>query len=134
MKRIATIALILVLVHLVVAYLHGEAHLSLGVGLERWQWGFVYLVIMIAPLVAMMLYWTPWPASGAMLLGVSMAGSFAFGVYHHFIAISPDNVGHLPEGKGQGLFIATAILLAVIEAGTSAFGFWSFAALRRAAA
>ena len=134
MKRIATIAMILVVVHVVIAYLHGEAHMRLGVGLAPWQWAYVYLVILFAPLVAMMLYWTPWPSTGAMLLGVSMTASFGFGVYHHFIAVSPDHVSHLPPGDAQGLFIATAILLAVSEAVTAAFGFWSYTVLRRSIA
>jgi hypothetical protein len=134
MKRYAAIATILILAHLVIAYLHGEAHESLGVGLLPWQWAFVYSVILTAPLVAMLLYWSPWPAAGALLLGVSMVGSFAFGVYHHFLAVSPDHVSHLPPGDAQGMFVATAYLLGISEAATAAFGFWSFAKLRRRAA
>ncbi|MEX2112163.1 MAG: hypothetical protein WD845_03210 [Pirellulales bacterium] len=133
MKRQAIVATILILVHLVFAAVHGEAHESLGVGLAAWQWAFVYTVITAAPLVAMVLYWTPWRAAGALLLGVSMLGSFAFGVYHHFIAVSPDHVSHLPEGDAQGMFVATAVLLAISEAATAAFGFWSFGRLRKTA-
>jgi hypothetical protein len=131
MKPMAAIATALVLLHMVIAYLHGDAHESLGVGLAAWQWAYVYVVITIAPLVAAALYWTRWPSAGAMLLGLAMAGSFAFGVYHHFIAVSPDHVSHLPAGDAQGMFIATAILLAISEAAAAAFGFWSFARLRR---
>jgi hypothetical protein len=131
MNRNATIATALVLGHLVISYLHGDAHARLGVGLARWQWVYVYGVITIAPLVAMVLYWTPLRPAGALLLGVSMAGSFAFGVYFHFIAVSPDHVSHLPEGDAQGIFVATAILLAVVEAAAAAFGFWSFGGRRR---
>lgn len=134
MNPLATSATALVLGHLLIAYLHGEAHESLGVGLAAWQWAYVYSVITIAPLVAMALYWTPWRAAGALLLGVAMVGSFGFGVYHHFLAVSPDHVSHLPAGDAQGMFVATAILLAVSEAAIAAFGFWSFAKLRRIAA
>ncbi len=134
MKPIPTMATALVLVHLVISYLHGDAHEQLGVGLAAWQWAYVYVVTLAAPLLAMVLYWTRWSAAGAMLLGVSMVGSFAFGVYHHFVAVSPDHVSHLPPGDAQGMFIATAWLLAISEAVIAAFGFWSFARLRRAPA
>jgi hypothetical protein len=134
MKRDATIATVLVLVHLVIAYLHGDAHEALDVDLAAWQWAYVYSVITGAPLVAMLLYWTPWSAAGALLLGVSMVGSFFFGVYYHFVAVSPDHVSHLPPGDAQGMFVATAILLALSEAAAAAFGFWSFATRRRTVA
>ena len=131
MKPMAAIATALVLVHLVIITLHDGAHESLDVGLSSWQWAYVDSVIIVAPLVAGAMYWTPWRAAGAMLLGVSMVGSFAFGAYCHFIAVSPDHVSHLPEGDAQGMFVATAILMAVFEAAIAAFGFWSFAKLRR---
>ncbi len=126
MKRNAAIATALVLIHLVIAVLHGQAHKSLGVDLAPWQWSYVYIVITAMPLVAMMLYWTPLPALGGLFLFVSMTGSLVFGVYYHFVEISPDNVNHLPEGHAQGMFIATAILLAITEAAAAAFGFWTF--------
>jgi hypothetical protein len=131
MNRNATIATLLVFGHAIVAYFHGQAHERLGVGLAPWQWAYVYGVITIAPVVAMVLYWTRWQRPAALLLGVSMVGSFAFGVYFHFIAVSPDHVSHLPEGDAQAMFIATAILLAVVEAAAAGFGFWNFAALHR---
>src|SRR4029079_1127944 len=83
MNRNALIAAALVIAHGVIAYLHGEAHTHLGVDLAPWQWAYVYSVITIAPIVAMILYWTRWAAAGAMLLGLSMVGSCLFGVYHH---------------------------------------------------
>lgn len=134
MQRHAVIATVLVLAHLVISVFHGQAHTDLGVGLATWQWAYVYTVITAAPLLAMILYWTKFRAAGALLLGASMVGSFAFGVYYHFIAISPDNVNHLPEGHAQGMFVATAVLLAIVEAATAAFGFWSFGKLRTAPA
>jgi hypothetical protein len=133
MKRYAAIATILVLVHLAIVYVHGEAHESLGVDLLPWQWAFSYSVIVTAPLVAMLLVWSPWPAAGALLLGVSMVGSFAFGVNCHFMTVSPDHVSHLPTGDAQSTFVVTAYLMAILEAATAAFGFWSFAMLRRRA-
>jgi hypothetical protein len=78
------------------------------------------------PIAAAALYWTRWQRFGALLLTVSMTGSFLFGVYHHFVAVSPDHVSHLPEGDARGLFIATAILLAAVEAAGIAFGVWTW--------
>ncbi|REK18000.1 MAG: hypothetical protein DWQ37_05630 [Planctomycetota bacterium] len=132
MKRLAAVATAIVIVRQVVAQLHGMAHEEVGVGLATWQWVYVYLVIVAAPIVAAVLYWTPLARAGAILLGVSMLAGMLFGVYFHFIAVSPDNVRHLPEGHGHAFFIATAILLVPIELAGTAFGFWSWRRLRPA--
>ncbi|MEX0977990.1 MAG: hypothetical protein WDZ48_04015 [Pirellulales bacterium] len=126
MNRIALVATAIIVVRQVVAQLHGMAHEELGVGLAAWQWAYVYIVIAAAPLVALVLYWTRFARFGALLLGVSMLAGMLFGIYYHFIAISPDNVGHLPAGHGQGFFVATAILLVPLEIIGTAFGFWSW--------
>jgi hypothetical protein len=62
-----------------------------------------------------------------------MFGSLLFGVYYHFVAVSPDHVSHLPEGDAQGVFIVTAILLAISEAAGTAFGIWTWRARPSAA-
>jgi hypothetical protein len=49
-----------------------------------------------------------------------------FGIYYHFIEVSPDHVSHLPAGDSQALFISTAILLIPAELAAAAFGFWSW--------
>jgi Na+(H+)/acetate symporter ActP len=87
-------------------------------------------VIAAAPIVALVLYWTRFAASGALLLGVSMLSGMLFGIYYHFVAISPDNVSHLPPGHGQHFFIATAIALVPLELLGTAYGFWSWNRLR----
>jgi len=135
MNRIALIATLLVVFRQIVAQLHGMAHEQAEVGLAPWQWAFVYSVIVAAPIVAVVLYWTRWIRQGALLLGVSMLAGMLFGIYYHFIAITPDNVAHLPEGtSGHGFFISTAILLVPIELASSAFGFWSWNRLKHAPA
>ncbi len=58
-----------------------------------------------------------------------MFGSLAFGVYHHYVGISPDHVAHLPPGSEQGLFKQTAWLMAAAEA--AGLGFAAWALLRR---
>jgi len=125
MNRIAVGATALIVLRQIVAQLHGMAHEELGVELATWQWVYVYTVIAAAPLVALVLYWTRLARAAALLLGVSMLAGMLFGIYYHFIAVSSDNVAHLPEGHGQGFFIATAVALVPIELAATVYGFWS---------
>src|SRR5215813_9444399 len=115
-----------VVAHGIVAWLHGDAHRQLGVSLNAWQRVFVDVVILAAPIVAIVMLWTRIARWGYLLLAAAMAGALAFGVYHHFIAISPDHVAHLPEGDAQMLFKTTAVLLSVTEAFALAVGCWGW--------
>jgi len=112
LKPLATIT---VLAHLGVSIVHGYAHSQLGVGLTTWQNSYVLLVITVAPLVALALVWTGRVRIGFILLALAMVGSFIFGGYYHYIAISPDHVSHLPPGDAQAMFRFTAVLLMVTE-------------------
>ncbi len=125
MKRNAAIATVLVLVHLVIAVFHGEAHASLGVDLVAWQWSYVYIVIMAMPLVAMVLYWTPWQTLGGLLLCVSMRQLRLRRVLP-LHRRQPRPRAPPARGGSAGMFVATAVLLAVVEAAATAFGFWTF--------
>jgi len=107
---------IAVLAHLLVNVAHGHAHTRLGVGLSTWQNVYVFSVILIAPLVALVLSFTRLARAGAWLLLVSMLGSLVFGLLYHFVIISSDNVNHLPVGSARDLFRITAWLLLVTEA------------------
>ena len=111
-RIVCTIA---VLAHLAVNVLHGRAHDALGVGLSTWQNIYVIVVILIAPLVAMLVLWTRYARVGLVLLVVSMAGSLVFGAMYHYVVISPDHVSHLPPGNAQGMFRMTALLLILTE-------------------
>ena len=103
------------LAHLAVTLLHGQAHDQLHVGLSNWQNIYVLVVIVVAPLVAMLLLWTRYARTGLLLLVVSMAGSLIFGAVYHFVVVSPDHVSHLPPGDAQGQFRITAVLLILTE-------------------
>jgi len=107
---------IIVLAHLVVNLLHGQAHTTLGVGLNSWQQVYVLTVVLLAPLVALGLSFTRYTRVGLWLLLVSMLGSFIFGGVYHYIIISPDHVAHLPPGDARGMFRITALLLLATEA------------------
>jgi hypothetical protein len=107
---------IAVLAHLVVVVLHGQAHTRLGVGLSTWQQSYVLVVIVLAPLVALVLTLTRYARAGLWLLFASMLGSLIFGACYHYIIISMDHVAHLPPGDARGMFRVTALLLMVTEA------------------
>lgn len=106
---------IAVLAHLIVSLLHGQAHTRLGVGLSNWQQTYVLIVILLAPLVALVLSLTRFATAGLWLLFLSMLGSLIFGGSYHYLIISPDHVAHLPPGDARGLFRTTALLLLVTE-------------------
>ncbi len=113
-----------VLAHFVVVLFHGSAHTQLKVGLATWQNVFVLVVIVVAPLLAAILIWSRFSRFGFLLLAASMAGALIFGVYFHYLAISPDHVSHLPPGDAQGTFRLTALLLAITEAIGLTIGMW----------
>jgi len=107
---------IAVVAHLIVNLAHGHAHTRLGVGLNAFQTLYVFGVILIAPLVALVLSFTRLARAGAWLLLVSMLGSLIFGVLYHYVIVSPDNVAYLPVGSARDLFRISAMLLFVTEA------------------
>lgn len=114
-SRIASLVTFVVLAHLVVVLLHGQGHTRLGVGLANWQQLYVIVVILLAPLVALVLSWTRYGRAGLWLLLWSMLGSLVFGALYHYIIISNDHVAHLPAGDARNLFRVTALLLLVTE-------------------
>lgn len=118
------LALLAVFIHLVFGAVHAVAHQILGVELSWLQLIYIVLVITLAPLVAALLFWKRLKNEGAALLFISLAGSLMFGVFNHFLAISPDHVsrvGELPRKSWVFLFQITAVLLALSEA----FGIWA---------
>lgn len=116
------LATLLVAVHTGVLAGHGAAHRALGVELGLWREIFVAVVIVAAPLVAAVLVHTRAHRAGYRSLAVAMLGALAFGVLHHYLAISPDHVDHLPPGDARGAFEATAAAMTVLEAAAAAVG------------
>ena len=114
-NRIAWVVTLAVLAHLVVVVFHGQAHRRLAIELASWQQMYVMVVILLAPLVALVLSWTRYVRAGVWLLLGSMLGALIFGAVHHYIIISEDHVAHLPPGDARGLFRITALLLLVTE-------------------
>jgi Na+/proline symporter len=123
-SRTIKLALAIIAAHAAVVSLHAAAHQILGVEASRVQLLFIVAVIMLAPLIAALLLWKRLTATGATLLAVSMAGALLFGVYNHFVAISPDHVSHvgaMPQKFWALIFQITAALLALVEA----LGIWA---------
>ena len=111
----SSVGTVAVLAHLLIVLLHGIAHSELGVELSAWQETYVAIVIVVAPLVAVVLLWTRHVRLGLWLLAVSMCGSLIFGGYYHYVVVSADHVSHLPPGDAHGLFWVTAPLLVLTE-------------------
>jgi hypothetical protein len=114
--RAARYGTAIVLVHLSINLVHGAAHRELHIDLNTAESLFVVCVILVGPLVAMGLLWTAWQRLGLALLAATMAGSLAFGLYHHFVAMGPDHVGAQVTGFWGDTFVLTAGLLFLAEA------------------
>lgn len=114
----------LVVVHLVAAFWHGNAHTHLAINLSPGKNIFVYVVILIAPVVAGGLLWTRYFAIGLWVFALAMLGAFLFGAYHHYVMVSVDNIGHLPAGSAEShsQFIASAGMIALLELASALYG------------
>jgi hypothetical protein len=118
-------ALVLVLIHLIISTLHGRAHQAAMITLTTFGYVYVIVVITLAPLVAAALLFTRKKKIGALLLALSMSGSFIFGFWYHFLSQTNDNVTQV-HGAWHSTFLWTAITLAVIELAGTVVGFRMF--------
>ena len=109
---------VLAAIHLSVVIWHGGAHSTLAVGLTPFQNAFVFGVILFAPLLATLLLWTRFEDFALWLYMTAMCASLVFGVYYHFIVVSPDNVHYLPAGSDpvRHHFTYSAAAVAITEA------------------
>ena len=117
----------LVAIHLAATLWHGSAHTQLAIALSTEKTIFVYIVILIAPIVAATLVWTRYNRVGLWGFFLSMLGAFLFGAYHHYVLVSPDNIGHLPAGspESHSQFITSAGVIALFELGSAIYGAFS---------
>ena len=114
MRTVKTWLAALVIVHLVVAVVHGVAHGGAHVPLSPAALAFVIVVIQLGPLVGLALTFFQ-PRAGAAVVATSMAGALLFGVVNHFVLPGSDNVVQV-DAEWRTLFSSTAALLALIEA------------------
>ena len=118
-------ALVLILIHLIVSTLHGWAHQAAMVTLTTFGYVYVSVVITLMPLVAAVFLFTRKKKIGALLLALSMLGSFIFGFWFHFLSQTNDNVAQV-HGPWHLTFLWTAIAVAVIELTGTVVGFRMF--------
>ena len=117
MSTLKKIALAVVAIHFVVVVLHSVAHQLVSVNASPAQLAFIFPVIIVAPVVAGVML-PKFEKFGTVLLTASMIGSFAFGVYYHFIAETIDHVTHVAQLEPHfwsQMFLATSYLLAISE-------------------
>jgi len=114
----------LVIVHLAVSLWHGSAHTHLGIELSTGQTLFIYIVIIVAPVVASILVWIRYVSIALWVFCLSMLGSFLFGGYQHYVLVSPDNIHYLPAGtpESHSHFMISACVIALIELGSALYG------------
>lgn len=116
----------IVVIHAIIVALHGLAHQYIPVPLSLVQSLFVSVVIVLAPIIAITLLWTAFDQAGIWLFLIAMTGSLLFGIYNHFLVITPDHISQIPwEGWGL-LFQITAILLLLTEGLGCGVGIWAF--------
>ena len=131
-QREVRFVLATVLGHFAVNGAHGVAHRALAIPLAQSQKLFILVVILLAPALAAALVWKGAHRSGGLLLAASLVGAVLFGVWNHYVAISPDHISHLPatgQPEWKVLFQVTALLLIPTEG----CGIWAAVRLLRRA-
>ena len=123
-------ALALILIHLIISTFHGIAHQAAMVTLTSFGYVYVVLVITLAPLVSAVLLFTRKQKIGALLLAVSMFGSFVFGFWYHFLSSTNDNTTQV-HGSWHSTFLWTAVSLAAVELAGTLAGFWLYRAVSK---
>ena len=103
--------------HFLTVVLHSVAHEILSVKASAAQLAFIIPVIIFAPIVAGFIL-PKRKELGAVLLIISMLGSFLLGFYYHLIAETHDHVRHVADlqpALWAAIFGVTAYLLLVLE-------------------
>jgi hypothetical protein len=128
--KIARYGTAIVVLHAIANGLHGLAHVEIPVALSLFQSLFVGIVIALIPIMAVALLWTKFYRIGSWLLLGSMAGSLLFGIYNHFVVISPDHVSQISFAGWGLLFQITAILIVVVDGLGCWMSIWALRAIR----
>jgi hypothetical protein len=109
---------VLTAINLSVVVWHGGAHSALAVALSPLQNLFVFGVILFVPVLATLLLWTRLEEFALWVYMIAMCASLLFGVFYHYIVMSPDNIHYLPPAgdSARHRFTYSAAAVAVTEA------------------
>jgi hypothetical protein len=121
----------IVVLHAIGHGLHGLAHVEIPIPLSSLQSVFIGVVILLTPVIAAILLWTPFDRIGSWLLFASMAGAILFGIYNHFIVISSDHVSRVSFAGWGLLFQITAILTLIVDGLGCWVGVWALKAIQQ---
>lgn len=111
------LSIAIVALHAVVTGVHGAAHSTLKILMNSWQNAYIFVVIVLLPLVAGFLIWKR-ARGGYLILFLSMLGALVFGGYYHFVLAGADNVStvsHHAMRSWAQVFQVSAALLALVE-------------------
>jgi hypothetical protein len=100
--------------HLTVNLIHGAAHSGAEVPTTVLQNAFVWIVILMGPLVALWLIRSD-RRFGAEVLALTMGGALVFGLVNHFIVDSVDHVSRVTNATWRLPFQVSAVLLLLLE-------------------
>lgn len=126
-RQLKLVAIALVLAHLIISMVHGRAHQGAIVTLTLFQNLYVLVVITVGPILSAALLFSRWSRGAALVLTVSMFGSFVFGGWYHFLSTTSDNVGAV-HGVWHSTFLWSAIVIATLEAVGVIVGGWIYQA------
>jgi hypothetical protein len=129
--KVAQYGTAIVVIHAIANGLHGLAHVEIPVALSLLQSLFVGIVIFLIPIIAAVLLWTQFYRIGSWLLLGSMAGSLFFGLYNHFIVMSPDHVSQVSFAGWGLLFQVTAFFILIVDGLGCGVGVWAIKAIQK---
>jgi hypothetical protein len=105
---------VIVVAHLAISIVHGQAHTGAHVALSPAAAAFVYIVILAGPLIGLAV--SLWQRdTGVWIIAASFAGALVFGLVNHFIIPGADRVDHV-AAEWRVMFSVTAALLLASEA------------------
>jgi uncharacterized MnhB-related membrane protein len=116
-QSVRRVSIAIIVLHAVVTVAHGAAHSTLKILMNGWQNTYIFIVIVLLPLVAGFLIWKR-KRLGYLILFLSMLGALVFGGYYHFVLAGADNVstvGHHAMTSWAQVFQVSAVLLALVE-------------------
>lgn len=119
----------IVLAHFAAVLVHAAVHLALGIVPAPLDAVFIVGVITVGPVAAIPVLRVR-RLGGTTLLLVLLAASFVYGFASHFVSAGPDNVAPAPSEPWTIVFVATGIVLGVLELAGAAIALLAFRAAR----